>query len=112
MDSLVCEGDVVHVQAPFTDGHARISDSAGLLVVNPDLLISGTTVVSACFCMRKYGHPGVYSIYIVSESDILGPIDCFSDIEILVSFERVMLADYSLRNKIKIIPFLMSISPL
>jgi len=30
----------------------------------------------------------------VSESDILGPIDYFSDIEILVSFERGMFADY------------------
>jgi len=48
----------------------------------------------------------------VSESDILGPIDYFSDIENLVSFERAMLADYSLRNKIKVFPFFMSISPL
>jgi len=30
----------------------------------------------------------------VSESDILGPIDNFSDIENLVSLERVMFADY------------------
>ena len=36
----------------------------------------------------------------VSESDILGPIDYFSDIENLVSFERSIFADYSLRNKI------------
>jgi len=35
----------------------------------------------------------------VSESDILGPIDYFSDIENLVSFERAMLADYSLEIK-------------
>ena len=42
----------------------------------------------------------------VSESDILGPIDHCSDIENLVSFERAMLADYSLRNKMKIFPFL------
>jgi len=48
----------------------------------------------------------------VSESDILGPTDYFSDIENLVSFERAMFADYSLRNKIKIFPFYMSISPI
>jgi len=30
----------------------------------------------------------------VSASDILGPIDYFSDIDILVSFERDMFADY------------------
>jgi len=48
----------------------------------------------------------------VSESDILGPIDYFSDIEILISFERDMFADYSFKNKIKIFLFFMSISPL
>jgi len=35
----------------------------------------------------------------VSESDILGLIDYFSDIEILVSFERDMFADYSFKNE-------------
>jgi len=39
-------------------------------------------------------------------SDILGPIDYFSDIEILVSFERDMFADYSFKNKMKIFLFL------
>ena len=48
----------------------------------------------------------------MSESDILGPIDYFSDIEILVSFERDMFADYSFKNKMKIFLFFMSISPL
>ena len=33
----------------------------------------------------------------VSESDILGPIDNFSDIKNLVSFERAMLADYDFK---------------
>lgn len=41
----------------------------------------------------------------VSKSDILGPIDYFSDIEILVSFERDMFADYSFKNKMKIFQF-------
>jgi len=49
---------------------------------------------------------------IVSGSDILGPIDYFSDIEILVSFERDMFADFSFKNKMKIFLFFMSISPL
>jgi len=40
----------------------------------------------------------------VSESDILGPIDYFSDIEHLVSYEWAILADYSSRNKMKIFP--------
>jgi len=31
----------------------------------------------------------------MSESDILGPIDYFSDIENLVSFERALFADYN-----------------
>ena len=51
------------------------------------------------------------SIY-VSESDILGPIDYFSDIENLVSFERALFADYSFKYKIKIFLFFMSITPL
>ena len=34
---------------------------------------------------------GVY----VSESDILGPIDFFSDIANLVPFEKALFADYS-----------------
>ena len=43
---------------------------------------------------------------------MLGPIDSFSDIEILVSLERDMFAGYSFKNKIKIFLFFMSISPL
>ena len=30
-----------------------IDDMNGLVVVNPDLLISGTSIVSTLFCMRK-----------------------------------------------------------
>ena len=30
-----------------------IDDMNGLLVVNPDVLISGTSIVSTLFCMRK-----------------------------------------------------------
>jgi len=41
----------------------------------------------------------------VSESDILGPIDYFSDIKKLVSFERAVLADYSFIYKMKRILF-------
>jgi len=51
-------------------------------------------------------------IIYVSKSDIFGPIDYFSDIENLVSFERAMLADYSFKSKMKIFLFFMSISPL
>ena len=40
----------------------------------------------------------------MSESDTLGPIDNFSDTEMLVSFERDMFADYSFKNKMKIFP--------
>ena len=54
----------------------------------------------------------MFRVIYVSESDILGPIDYFSDIEILVSFKRDMFADYSFKNKIKIFLFFMFISPL
>lgn len=33
--------------------HVVINDKDGLIVVNPDLLISGTTVVSTVQCMRR-----------------------------------------------------------
>jgi len=48
----------------------------------------------------------------VSESDILGPIAYFSDIENLVSFERAMFEDYNFIYRTKIFIFFMSISPL
>jgi len=50
-------------------------------------------------------------IIIVSESDILGPIDHFSNIENFVPFERTLFEDYSCRNRIKIFQLFMSISP-
>ncbi|XP_037077017.1 DNA replication ATP-dependent helicase/nuclease DNA2-like [Pollicipes pollicipes] len=49
-DTQVQSGDVVHVlHAP----HDVIDNLSGQLVVNPDRLISGTSVVAACFCARK-----------------------------------------------------------
>ncbi|XP_076339940.1 DNA replication helicase/nuclease 2 isoform X2 [Tachypleus tridentatus] len=52
-NTLVSEGDTVHVIASFVNGHCDINDEYGLLVVNPDHLISSTSVVSSLFCMRK-----------------------------------------------------------
>jgi len=53
---------------------------------------------------------------LLSESDILGPIDFLSDIENLVSFEslseRAMFKDYSFKYKMKIVLLFMSITPL
>jgi len=40
-------------------------------------------------------HLGSINNLNMSESDILGPIDYFSDIENLVSFERALFADYN-----------------
>ena len=54
-----------------------------------------------CFCW--------FILIYVSESDILGPIDYFSNIEKLVSFESAMFADNSFKNKMKIYTFFMSI---
>lgn len=58
----VVEGDVVHVLAsPVPPDEAErpdrteylINDRAGLCVVNPDHLVSGTSVVSTLFCPRQ-----------------------------------------------------------
>ncbi|KAL4232940.1 Tripartite DNA replication factor [Mactra antiquata] len=53
LDSHVSVGDTVHVLGEFIDNKCHITDTSGLLVINPDLLLSGTTVVSSVFCMRK-----------------------------------------------------------
>ena len=45
----------------------------------------------------------VFSLPNVSESDILGPIDFFSDIENLVSFERALFVEYSFKYRRKIL---------
>ncbi|KAK3084107.1 hypothetical protein FSP39_008260 [Pinctada imbricata] len=55
-DTHVFEGDIVHILANFDEGGVcNITDKEGLIIVNPDLLLSGTTVVSSVFCMRKLG---------------------------------------------------------
>ena len=54
-DSAVKEGDIVHIIAQIDPNasHYVINNNKGLIVVNPDLLISGTTVVSTVQCMRR-----------------------------------------------------------
>ena len=50
------EGDTVNVLAERDEssgGAFKVDDMSGLLVVNPDALVSGTSVVSTLFCMRK-----------------------------------------------------------
>ena len=54
-----------------------------------------------------YSFSFTHLVIYVSESDILGPIDYFSDIENLVSFERALFADYSFKYKMKIFWFWM-----
>jgi hypothetical protein len=51
----VREGDVVNVLGSVTgaEGEVVINDQAGLLIVTPDRLISGTSVVATLFCQRK-----------------------------------------------------------
>jgi hypothetical protein len=44
----------VNVLSHFdASGIGYVSDKHGLLVVNPDYLVSGTTVVSSVYCMRR-----------------------------------------------------------
>lgn len=45
--------DIVAIQARKESEGWLVDNSGGLLVVHPDLLISGTTVVGALFCTRK-----------------------------------------------------------
>ncbi|CAE1265881.1 DNA2 [Acanthosepion pharaonis] len=54
-DSHVVPGDVVNVLgvSPDSSGVYHITNQEGLLVINPDTLVSGTSIVSTLFCMRK-----------------------------------------------------------
>lgn len=55
-DKNVKKGDVVNVIGPkmgAVEGEVIIDNDTGLLVVNPDRLISGTSVVATLFCQRK-----------------------------------------------------------
>ena len=55
MDTHVGAGDIVHIHGDLgSDGPYRITDDSGLIVVHPDLLISGTSVVSGVQCMRRW----------------------------------------------------------
>ena len=54
IDTTVRKGDIVNVLGlDETKSDWVINDLNGLLVINPDLLISGTSIVSTLFCMRK-----------------------------------------------------------
>lgn len=55
INTNVAEGDVVNVLVDFNKSRNAyvIDDYHGFLVVRPDLLVSGTSIVSTLFCMRK-----------------------------------------------------------
>ena len=54
-DTSIRQGDIVNVLGLDEEVNKDwvIDDMNGLLVVNPDVLISGTSIVSTLFCMRK-----------------------------------------------------------
>ena len=45
--------DIVNVEADWSGDSSLVDDKSGSVIVNPDVLVSGTAVVSALFCMRK-----------------------------------------------------------
>ena len=48
------KGDILHLDCQWdAAGYGVLDDTAGLLTLNPDTLLSGTSVVSALFCTRK-----------------------------------------------------------
>ena len=53
-DTKLKSGDVINILCVDKDTeNILINDLNGLVVVNPDLLVSGTSIVSTLFCMRK-----------------------------------------------------------
>ncbi|XP_059175966.1 DNA replication ATP-dependent helicase/nuclease DNA2-like [Physella acuta] len=53
LDVHVTKTDIVNIIGEFNSGTCVIDDKNGLLIVNPDVLLSGTLVVSSVFCARK-----------------------------------------------------------
>ncbi|GFS22044.1 DNA replication ATP-dependent helicase/nuclease DNA2-like [Elysia marginata] len=53
VDTEVKKGDIVNVLADLDHGRYIVDDRKGLVIVNPDILLSGTLVVSGVFCPRK-----------------------------------------------------------
>jgi len=54
LNTIIAEGDIVNIDGEWNEeGVTVINDLKGMIVVNPDTLVSGTAVVSALFCMRK-----------------------------------------------------------
>ncbi|XP_031846544.2 DNA replication helicase/nuclease 2 isoform X2 [Nomia melanderi] len=52
-DAKLEENDIVAIQARKENSHWVVDNNSGFLVVHPDVLISGTTIVGALFCSRK-----------------------------------------------------------
>ncbi|CAL1536166.1 unnamed protein product, partial [Lymnaea stagnalis] len=52
-DTKVEKDDIVNIIGEFHNDTCVLSDKSGLIIVNPDLLLSGTLVVSSIFCPRK-----------------------------------------------------------
>jgi DNA replication ATP-dependent helicase Dna2 len=54
-DSDVAQNDIVSVKAIWKDDRKMfiVSNEAGMIVILPDRLMSGTTVVGSLFCARK-----------------------------------------------------------
>jgi hypothetical protein len=62
LDTAIKVGDDVHIHADWYESFdenfenydlAIVDRQSGLIVVKPDLLVSGTSVVSSLFCQRK-----------------------------------------------------------
>lgn len=51
----IADGDIVSIKAKWiaTENSYCVTSNEGFIVVRPDLLVSGTTVVGGLFCMRK-----------------------------------------------------------
>lgn len=48
-------GDIINIKAEYSNEYQSwiVDNSRGLIVFQPDILVSGTSVVGALFCMRK-----------------------------------------------------------
>ncbi|XP_018026321.1 DNA replication ATP-dependent helicase/nuclease JHS1 [Hyalella azteca] len=53
-ESVLQEDDIVHILfCSEVNGHYSVTDQEGIVIINPDVLLSGTSIVAGCFCRRK-----------------------------------------------------------
>jgi len=71
-DTAVNPGDVVNIIGQFdSEGVCHITDLTHFIVIDPDRLLSGTSIVSSVHCMRRFiFFPFLLPFYFLDSTDL------------------------------------------